>query len=642
LKYSIGAATVAYSYLDARYRLTSDILGISYFLKAQIVAAIKERRDVVNSFYTLESWAQKTPDQVFLIYNGKSFTYLEAYETSIRYGTWMKQRFNLKSEDIVAMDFMNSEVFLWVWFGLWAIGAKPAFINYNLTGGPLIHCVKTSGTRILLVDQEVFQGIDEDTKKALANPGFREDGGNLEVVPFTPAIMSEIDQTLGKREPNKARGGQLVKGMAALIYTSGTTGLPKPAIVSWSKCNVASSASAQVLGIRKDDIFYTSMPLYHSSAAVLGACMVLSRGCALALGRRFRRQQFWDEVRNCKATIIQYVGETCRYLMSLPPSPRDKEHNVRMAFGNGLRPDVWPLFKERFGIQTVAEFYAATEGPGGLFNLSSNNWSEGAVGVSGLIRKILLGSQTLLVEMDYDENKPIQDPKTGFYIPVKPGQPGELLFKLNEKEIDSQFQGYWKNEGASSKKILRNVLTKGDAYFSTGDVMRQDLEGRWFFCDRLGDTFRWKSENVSTAEVGEVVGKMTQYLEEANVYGVELPGFDGRAGCAACVLSPEHQAAYNTSGQIDQKMLKDLAAHSIQQLPRYAVPVFLRILKDENASHRTGTNKQQKHVLRQEGADPSKIREKGDLIFWMPAGESAYRPFEDADWQRVRSGNVKL
>jgi acyl-CoA synthetase (AMP-forming)/AMP-acid ligase II len=642
LKYSIGAATAAYSYLDARYKLSSDLRLISLVIGTQIRALIKEKRDVVNSFYTLEYWAQKAPSRIFLNYNGKTYTYREAYETTLRYGTWMKQRFNVQSEEVVAMDFMNSDIFIWIWFGLWAIGAKPAFINYNLTGKPLIHSVRSSSARVFLVEEEIFQTLDEDTKQALADPNFRDNGAALEMVSFTPPVMAEIEQTVGKREPNKARSGQLAKSMAILIYTSGTTGLPKPAIMSWSKCVVAAPAVAGVLGLKKDDVFYTCMPLYHSSAAVVGLCPVLAHGCTLALGRKFGRQTFWEEVRNSKATVIQYVGETCRYLMSLPPSPLDKKHNVRMAFGNGLRPDVWPHFKERFGIKEIAEFYGATEAPAALFNMSRNPFSEGAVGHGGLLRKIIQGGQTLVVEMNYEENTPIRDPKTGFCVPAKTGQPGELLFKLTEKEIDKQFQGYWKNEGASNKKVLRDVLVKGDAYFSSGDIMREDSEGRWYFCDRIGDTFRWKSENVSTAEVAEVVGQMREYIEEANVYGVQLPGFDGRAGCAAIVLSPEQQTMFNSNNRVDERLLKSLAAHSLKNLPRFAVPIFLRVLKDESASHRTGTNKQQKQVLREEGVDPSKIEAKGDLVFWLPPGEQQYIPFSSEDWAKVSSGKVML
>lgn len=637
----MGAAIAGYKYLDARYRLSLDLHHISLFIAVQIVGKIKERRDLVNVFYILEDWAQKAPDRAFLIYAGKSWTYRQSYEQVLKYGSWLKEKFGVQKNDIVALDCMNSDVFVWVWFGLWSIGAKPAFINYNLIGGPLLHCLKTSGTKIVLVDEEVYGTWDEDTRTKVAGPDVRENGGLVEVVRLTPEVIAEIDLTIGKREPNSARSGEVIKGMASLIYTSGTTGMPKPAVMSWGKCTVSAPVAGKILGITKDDVFYTPMPLYHSSAAVLGVCLILANGATIAVGRRFHRRHFWDEVRSTNATIIQYVGETCRYLLSVPPSPRDKDHNLRMAFGNGLRPDVWPVFKERFGIKTILEFYSATEAPGALFNQSSNTFDIGAVGVGGKLRDVLLGSTLLVAEMDYETDQPKRHPTTGFCIPAKTGEPGELLFKLKEKDIDAGFQGYWKNDGASKKKILRNVLTKGDAYFSSGDLMRHDSEGRWFFSDRIGDTFRWKSENVSTAEVAEVVGQMRQYLEEANVYGVELPGFDGRAGCAALVLSPEQHSTFASTGHVDEKVLQGLASHSLQNLPRYAVPIFLRVLKDENAN-RTGTQKQQKAGLRNEGVDPSKVRSSGDVLFWLPPGDSSYRPFGEAEWKKLKGGGLKL
>lgn len=246
------------------------------------------------------------------------------------------------------------------------------------------------------------------------------------------------------------------------------------------------------------------MPLYHSSAALLGLLAVLQGGSTIALGERFHRSTFWSDVRATNATMIQYVGETCRYLLSAPPSPLDKQHKVRLAFGNGLRPDVWPKFKKRFGIETIQEFYAATEGPAAMWNKSRNSFSEGAVGMSGALSRQLVKS--LVIKLDFDDNVAVRDPKTGLCIVVRAGEPGELVYKLDEKDIEADFQGYYGNKNATSSKILRDVLVKGDAYFSTGDVMRKDGEGRWFFCDRIGDTFRWKSENVSTAEVAEVLG----------------------------------------------------------------------------------------------------------------------------------------
>jgi acyl-CoA synthetase (AMP-forming)/AMP-acid ligase II len=373
------------------------------------------------------------------------------------------------------------------------------------------------------------------------------------------------------------------------------------------------------------------MPLYHSSAALLGLLSVLQGGASISLGAKFHRTTFWDDVRSTNATVIQYVGETCRYLMSAPPSPLDKQHKVRLAFGNGLRPDVWPKFKERFGIDTISEFYAATEGPAAMWNKSRNSYTEGAVGMSGLLAKAI-GSASQVIALDIDTNTQIRDSKTGLCIPVKPGEPGELVYKLDEKDIESQFQGYYGNKQATSSKILRDVLVKGDAYFSTGDLMRKDSAGRWFFCDRIGDTFRWKSENVSTAEVAEVLGAISR-VGEANVYGVQIPGHDGRAGCAALTLNDEQSS-------IDEQTLQALANQALKELPRYAVPIFLRVLSAEHAAaNRTGTNKQQKHNLRNEGVDPGVV---GDLLFWLPPGTKKYQRFTGEEWKALGAGTVKL
>ena len=641
LAYSVPAAAALWSYLDAKYFLKEDVRKIYYLIAATLFASLKERRDELNPFYVLESWAQKTPDKTFLLFEDKSFTYKDAYERVLKHGTWMKNRFALESGQVVAMDFVNSDNFIWVWLGMWSIGVTPAFINYSLTRTPLIHSIKLSGSRVLLIDEQVFNDLDDGTKQELSGAGFNEDGSALEIVPFTAAVVSEIDQTVRTRLPNSSRSGQLLKDMAILISTSGTTGLPKQAVVSWSKCAIGALATSWFLGLSKDDVFYTSMPLYHSSASILGVCTVLSGGCTLALGRKFNRRGFWEDVRASNATVIQYVGETCRYLLSVPPSPEDKNHRVRLAFGNGLRPDVWPVFKKRFGIETVSEFYAATEAPSALFNTSRNSLTEGCVGVSGAISRTLMADTMLLVELDEDY-APIRDPKTGLCKRAATGEPGELLFKLKENDIESQFQGYFRNEGATTKKILRDVRSRGDAYFSTGDILRLDDDGRWFFCDRIGDTFRWKSHNVSTAEVAEALGARRDLVDEANVYGVQLPGFDGRAGCAAVTLEPALQSRFEKSGEIDEGVLGAVAAAAMKTLPRYAVPVFLRLLRDEGASNRTGTNKQQKVALRDEGVNPAKVEAKGDLVFWLPPGGAACERFGAKAWSRLTAGKLRL
>lgn len=247
------------------------------------------------------------------------------------------------------------------------------------------------------------------------------------------------------------------------------------------------------------------MPLYHTSAATLGLCTALGIGSSIAIGRRFSTQTFWKDVRDSHATIIQYVGETCRYLLATPPEidPAngeilDKKHNVRIAFGNGLRPDVWDRFKQRFNIETIAEMYGQTEGVRAFWNVSSNNFGRGAVGRNGTLLRLLPGSPNVTVEVDWGTEAPWRDPKTGFCKKTKPNELGELIWKVDEKNIDQSFPGYHNNQTANKKKVLRDVFTKGDAWYRTGDVFRYDLEGRWYFQDRIGDTYRWKSENVST------------------------------------------------------------------------------------------------------------------------------------------------
>lgn len=375
------------------------------------------------------------------------------------------------------------------------------------------------------------------------------------------------------------------------------------------------------------------MPLYHASAALLafGPCLV--GGTTFIIGHKFSTRNFWIDVRASNATIIQYVGETCRYLLAAPPQidantgeNLDRKHNVRLAFGNGLRPDIWDRFKERFGIETICEFYSATESPQAVWNISSNGFSKGAVGRNGSLSAFILKSQVAIVALNWETEQPSRSPKTGLCIRVPPGSPGELLFKVNPGDIEKKFQGYFNDSKATEAKILHDVIVKGDAWVRTGDVIRWDHEGRWYFCDRIGDTFRWKSENVSTTEVSEALGHHPA-IQEANVYGVEVPHHDGRAGCAAILLRAD----------INQALLNELATHASKTLPKYAIPIFLRIVREIQA---TGNNKQQKHLLRVQGVEPKKVQEDGDKVFWLKGG--SYVEFEQSDWESLEAGRTQL
>lgn len=377
------------------------------------------------------------------------------------------------------------------------------------------------------------------------------------------------------------------------------------------------------------------MPLYHSSGAILCFANALLSGSTVALGAKFSTRTFWSEVRRYDATMIQYVGETLRYLLAAPVEidpatgkSMDKKHRVRVALGNGLRPDVWNKFKDRFGVEYIAEFYGATEGSFATWNLSRNDFGMGAVGRNGWFYNAFVGTGTALVEVDFTTDLPYRDAKTGFCRASKPGEPGEFLFRLPEKDLERRFQGYYGDREATNKKILRDVFRRGDAWFRTGDVMRWDSEGRIYFHDRIGDTFRWKSENVSTAEVSQALG-LHPAVHEANVYGVQVPHHDGRAGCAALVLQDASSASEET--------LRSLGEHVQKALPRYAVPIFLRVMRP-GQMQTTGTNKQQKHDLRTEGVDPDKTGD--DEVFWLQSGR--YVPFTKEDWRALSAGKVKL
>ncbi|KAF2254572.1 acetyl-CoA synthetase-like protein [Trematosphaeria pertusa] len=675
-------ALAGLAYLNGRHAFTYDYSLLSSFLSASINGILHERRDDINLFYTLESHAQSSNrHRPWILHAGESWTYAEAYEIVLKYGTWLKSK-GVQKDEIIAMDFVNSEVFIWVWFGLWSIGAKPAFINYNLTGMPLVHSIRASSARLVLVDENGRRKFDERAMEehgfvprpsdagvpegTQAKYGFESDPSQiprnvqrhsrmpssrekaserasepqrqtLEIVFFDKRLENYILSLKPVRQPNSERGNQKKHNMGMLIYTSGTTGLPKAAVMSWGKANLGARFIYCWIPLKKTDVIYTPMPLYHSAASVLGVCATLHAGSAICISKHFSHHTFWPEVCASKATIIQYVGETCRYLLSAPSSPLDKKHNVRAAFGNGLRPDVWEPFKERFGINTIYEFYSATESPSGMFNKSTNSFSAGAFGRNGTIAELAMGHTLAVVRLDPNSSppSPLRHPTTGLCQIADWNEPGELLYKLDPSNIQEKFQGYFGNDSATTEKILRDVRSKGDAYFRSGDLVRWDREGRWWFVDRIGDTFRWKAENVSTAEVADVLGKHDA-VEEANVYGVSVPHHDGRAGCAAVVLK---QKAKDDLPLPHPHMLKSLAEHLRNGLPSFAVPVWLRVTRQ---MHTTGTNKQQKHLFQRDGIEVERVEGCGDALFWLDERRETYERFTGEHLERIKGGAVKL
>ncbi|KAK3361994.1 hypothetical protein B0T24DRAFT_99515 [Lasiosphaeria ovina] len=629
LSLAIPAVAAVAAYINARCLVSYDLRLLASLLPTLANVAWWKSRGQVNLFYRLESLAtsKSSQDRDFLRWENKSYTYAQAYDIVLRYANWLSAQRGVKKGELVALDFQNTDTFLFLVLALWAIGARPALINYNLGGKPLVHCIKQAKSRLVLVDPVVAENVGEDVRSDLPDVAF-------EVV--TPELELQILQTDPVRLPDEVREDpKSTLDMAMLIFTSGTTGLPKGAIVSWAKILVISGFSGRLIGTKSSDVFYSAMPLYHSTAMLLGFIHTLLAGATYAMSRKFSTSHFWEDIRKHDATITQYVGETCRYLLAAPAAidpatgeNLDRKHSLRIAFGNGLRPDVWNRFKERFGIETIVEFYAATEGNFATWNISRNDFSTGAVGRGGSLYSFLIGKTYAIVGVDHDTELPYRDPKTGFCSRTPTGEPGELLFKLPASDVESRFQGYYGDKDATSKKVMRSVFTEGDAWFRTGDVLRCDQENRLWFSDRIGDTFRWKSENVSTAEVSQCVGLHPDVVE-ANVYGVQVPNHEGRAGCAAVIF---REGAFPVGDT-----LKTLAEHVTTGLPKYARPLFLRVVSG-GALQSTGTNKQQKHHLRNEGVEPGKTG--SDEIFWLNGG--TYVSFDPTDWKSLQAGQAKL
>ena len=368
------------------------------------------------------------------------------------------------------------------------------------------------------------------------------------------------------------------------------------------------------------------MPLYHGTGLITSSA-ALYTGVGVAIAPRFSVSRFWPDVYESGSTLFIYVGETARYLLAAPPNPLERSHQLRCVYGNGLRPDVWQKFQERFNIPEIAEFFNSSEGVFALVVWAKNNYLRACVGHHGLIFRKLLQNVYIPVLIDHDTGDIWRDPKTGFAKRTSYHEGGEIIVAVPNREA---FGGYWNNPEATNKRFATDVFKKGDLYYRSGDALRRESDGHWYFLDRLGDTFRWKSENVSTAEVAEALGRYPG-IAEANVFGVTVPGHEGRAGCAAIDAAQDLDYA-------------DLLRYAQAELPRYAVPVFLRIVKSSSHIH---NHKQNKVGLRKEGVDPAKVgtEEKdgmGDVFLWWRPGTSKYVPFEKHDWDKLQKNELRL
>jgi fatty-acyl-CoA synthase len=527
-----------------------------------------------------EDACDRFADHTALLFEGERYTYRQLDALANRFAAWGLAQ-GLKPGDVVALLLPNRAEYVPAWMGLAKIGAAAALINNNLTGAALTHCLSISGASHVITDSETAQAAGT-IRAGLARPltywlidgegALGEHQQRLDLK--TPKLPPESP-------PRALRADLKARDTALYIYTSGTTGMPKAAKIAHTRAQLYMRAFAGATNTNANDKLYCALPLYHSTGGLCGVGAALLNGATLVLRRKFSASHFWSDVIDNECTLFVYIGELCRYLMNQPPSSEERAHRLRLGFGNGLRPEVWSDFEARTGLKHMLEFYGSTEGNVSLFNFDGK---IGAVGrVPGYLRSRF---DVRLVQFDVDTEAPVRGPD-GFCVPCKPGEVGEAIGLIKD-DARSGYSGY-ADKSASEKKILRDAFARGDAWFRTGDLMRQDEDGYFYFVDRIGDTFRWKGENVSTTEVAEVIARYPG-VAEVNVYGVKIEKLDGRAGMAAI-----------TPGEgFDLAGLRDFLT---RELPAYARPMFMRI---QPAIETTGTFKYRKIDLVHDGFDPSK------------------------------------
>jgi len=552
----------------------------------------------------VEQQARKRPGNTAIFHLDQAMSYAELDRRANRYAHWALGQ-GIGRGAVVALLMENRPDFICAWLGLFKVGAQVALINTNLSGAALAHSIAISGARHAIVGTELAENFAAAPFEARPVPWLEGAGGNL-----TSALALAPDSSPGKQ----ARAGVTLKERAFFIYTSGTTGMPKAANFSHMRMLFMMSGFVGALQPRQSDRIYDPLPLYHSTGGVCAVGMAFFTGGALILKRKFSVHEFWDDIHRYDATIFEYIGELCRYLLNAPPSPLEKGHKIRAITGNGLRPEIWRQFQDRFAIPRVVEFYGATEG-----NVSMLNY-DGTVGAVGRVPDYLewlLPSR--VVRFDVEKEMPVRGPD-GLCIECGPDEVGETLGGISAR-AGREFEGY-SNRAESDKKMLRDVFKRGDLWFRTGDLMRRDAHGYFYFVDRIGDTFRWKGENVSTGEVGEVLAAVPG-VREANVYGVAIPGLDGRAGMAALVADGDFN-------------LDDLSARVRTRLAPYARPIFLRLSPRIEV---TGTFKQRKVDLVRQGFDPSAI---SDPLYFMDSVSGRYEALTAERHGEILAGTIRL
>ena len=547
-----------------------------------------------------------------LVSEHQTLSYRDLAEKSHRYSLWALQQ-GLSFGQVACLLMRNCPEYLAIWLGITRVGGIVALLNTNLVGDSLLHAINVAAPKTIIVGAEqvdAFAPVAGRLSPEIETWSYGQNAAGL------ARIDDEINRLPRAELSRLEYRSPTIKDNALYIYTSGTTGLPKAANVSHHRLMQWSHWFAGMMNTQPDDRMYNCLPMYHSVGGVVAIGATLVSGGSVLLREGFSASRFWDDVVESKCTMFQYIGELCRYLVNTPPHKRETQHGLRLACGNGLRAEVWQEFVRRFHIPRIVEFYASTEGSFSLYNCHGRPGSIGRV-PSFLAHRTPIA----VVRNDPETGEPHRD-EQGFCMPCAVNEVGEAIGKISDAgSAGGRFEGY-ADKAASEKKILRDVFERGDSWFRTGDLMRKDEQAFFYFVDRVGDTFRWKGENVSTTEVAAAISTYPDVVD-AVVYGVRIPGTEGRAGMVEAAVKRE----------IDLQALRD---HLVATLPVYARPLFLRMVTKIDA---TATFKLKKHTLTGAAYDPSTT---ADAIYFNDPDQGGFVRVTPAIFEDIQSGRKRL
>lgn len=570
--------------------------------------------DNASLAHSFEQSVEKYKNKDFIFFEDETWTYSEINNTANILAHKLIED-GISHGDKVILFMENRPSYVSTILALNKIGAIGVLINTSLKGEPLIHCINSSNSKKCIFGAELSGSLEGVLSSinitAKSDIYWVQDLPNGNCPEWATDINKILD--LSKTDNLSETNNVTAKDIAFYIFTSGTTGVPKAALFPNVKI-VASSTNITRGGYRmnSEDCLYNCLPLYHSTGMMLGLCACIHVGASTFIKRKFSASSFWKEVKKYNTTAFIYVGELCRYLSLQDPVDEEKDNPITKMVGNGLRPDLWDCFRNRFCVDRICEIYGASEGNGFFMNLLNKDQTIG-----------MTNNKIELLEYDIGENKLKKD-IDGNFIRVKENQPGLALVEIGPNAI---FNGYT-DKKASDEKIFRNVFNDGDSWFNTGDILKTMDVGfalgrkHYQFVDRVGDTFRWKSENVSTNEVAEILNLFNQ-VNMANVYGVKIPKSEGRAG----------MVAFNC--ELKEFKWSDFSKFVAEKLPKYAQPIFIRIIKELET---TGTFKLKKNDLREEAYHLDKI--KGDQIYIKKPGNSSYEVLDKSYYDIIMSGEA--